>query len=125
MTITILIQIFAIIFIHWIADFILQTHEMAINKSKSNYWLTQHVKSYMFGLLLITYMIIHFGGTLHGAFFWWILNGALHWITDYFTSRWTSKLYASGNFHNFFVVIGFDQFIHYLCLFTTYAYFIS
>ncbi len=45
---------------------------------------------------------------------------ATHWITDYFTSRWTSKLYAKGDIHNFFVVVGLDQFIHYTTLLGTY-----
>jgi membrane-bound metal-dependent hydrolase YbcI (DUF457 family) len=125
MTTIILVQIFTILIIHWVADFIFQTEEMATNKSKSNYWLTKHVKTYMFVLLPITLLIIYFGGTIYGAFFWLIINGSLHWCTDYITSRKTSKLYAAGDYHNFFVVIGFDQFIHYLCLFTTYSIFTS
>lgn len=116
-----LLQIVVMIFFHWVADFLLQTHEMSINKSKSNYWLTKHIKAYMLGLLPITYMVIHFGGTIGGAFLWWVLNGGLHWVTDYFTSRWTSKLWAKQEVHNFFVVIGLDQFIHYICLFGTYV----
>lgn len=115
-----IIQILAIVFFHWVADFLMQTHEMAINKSKSNYWLTKHIKSYMLGILPITFFLINFGAGILACLLWWGLNGALHWVTDYFTSRWTSKLWAKGDIDNFFVVIGFDQMIHYICLFTTY-----
>lgn len=41
-----------------------------------------------------------------------LVNGALHFGTDFFTSRWTSALYAKQDWHNFFAVVGFDQLIH-------------
>ena len=125
MTAITLLQIFVVIFFHWVADFLLQNTEMATNKSKSNYWLTKHVKAYMFGILPITFFIIQFGNaTILGALAWWLLNGGLHWCTDYLTSRWTSKLYAQQKFYGFpafFSVIGLDQVIHYVCLFGTYC----
>jgi hypothetical protein len=133
MTAAVLGQVLLILFFHWVADFLLQTQDMATQKSKSLYWLTQHVKSYMFGMLPITGLIIFCGGTLGGCFSWWIINGALHWCTDYATSRWTSKLYATQQFYTpnkylkilnfpaFFSVIGLDQWIHYACLFTTFC----
>lgn len=121
MTLIILSQIVIILFFHWFADFILQTHEMAINKSKSNYWLTKHVMSYMTGILPIALLVMYLSGSFVGAFLWWMLNGGLHWVTDYNTSRWTSKLWAKQETHNFFIVIGLDQFIHYICLIGTYT----
>lgn len=136
MSITILIQVLIVILFHWIADFLLQTQDMAIQKSKSNYWLTQHIKAYMYGMLPVTFVLIFLGhATLLGALAWWIINGILHWCTDYATSRWTSKLYAEQKFYTpnkyvkffnfpaFFSVIGLDQVIHYTCLFTTYYIF--
>ena len=110
-----------VIFSHWVADFVFQTHWMAVNKSKSNIALGCHVLVYtvVIGLLLgiplyvygnIPYIVL---GT------WVTVNGILHFITDYTTSRITSKLWAKQDYHNFFVVIGFDQVIHYTCLFVT------
>jgi hypothetical protein len=52
----------------------------------------------------------------------WLLfvlgNGILHFSTDYFTSRWSSRLFGN-DWHTFFVVIGFDQLIHQLTLAAT------
>ncbi len=45
-----------------------------------------------------------------------------HTITDYFTSRLNSKLWAGGKVHYFFVSVGFDQVLHYGQLFLTYHY---
>lgn len=53
-------------------------------------------------------------------FFMLSITFITHWITDYNTSRWTSKLWAKGDVHNFFVVVGGDQLIHYLTLLITY-----
>ena len=129
---TVLISIFTILFIHWVADFVLQTHWQATNKSKNNRALTAHVGTYTltwfvaFGLIVV---IPHnyFGiDTVPGAtpanlkvLLFFPITFVAHWITDYFTSRWTSKLYAKGDYHNFFVVIGFDQLLHYAQLFLT------
>ncbi len=50
---------------------------------------------------------------------WAVVNGVLHFITDAITSRITSKLWQKNDMHNFFVVVGFDQLVHYACLFIT------
>ncbi len=119
-----------ILFAHWIADFIFQTHEESINKSKSNYWLSLHVIKYSNIVTLLWFpFIIFYSNIKAGKEFSYMISYALlimlitfitHWITDYFTSRWTSKLYTKGDIHNFFVVVGLDQFIHFTTLFLTY-----
>jgi len=115
-----LIVIFSIIFIHWVADFVLQTHWQATNKSKDNKALTMHVLSYstIWFLIANVYSIIT-GNYLVLALFPPI-TFVSHWITDYFTSRLNSILWAKGDVHNFFVSVGFDQVLHYLQLFLTF-----
>jgi len=49
-----------------------------------------------------------------------LITFVAHTITDYFTSRLNSKLWAEGKVHWFFVSIGFDQILHYIQLFSTY-----
>lgn len=86
--------------VHWVADFVAQTHWMASNKSKNNKALSLHIGVYTILLTLVF-------GPIYG-----IVNGLVHWLTDYVTSRITSKLHAKGDIHNFFVVIGADQYLH-------------
>ena len=119
-----LFTIFSIIIIHWFADFVLQTHWQATNKSKDNEALTLHVLSYSTVWLLVAnvYSIIT-GNYLVLAFFP-IITFICHWVTDYFTSRLNAKLWVKGDVHNFFVSVGFDQVLHYVQLFLTF-YFLS
>jgi len=119
-----------ILFWHWVADFVAQTHEMATNKSTSNKWLTKHIIAYgqhlMYGS--IPFLIFGFINDESYAFvisLYVMANMVLHWVTDYFTSRWTSKLWAKKDIHNFFVVIGLDQLIHMFCLLLTYKWIIG
>lgn len=115
-----LIEIFSIIFTHWVADFVLQTNKQAKEKSKSNKQLTLHVLSYSIVWLLIAnvYSIITNNYLVVSLFP--IITFICHWITDYFTSRLNTKLWNKGDVHNFFVSVGFDQVLHYIQLFLTY-----
>lgn len=112
-----LIEIFSIIIVHWIADFVLQTDKQAKGKSKNWSDLLFHTITYsiIFSLLLIPFL-----GKLSFVFFY--ITFIAHTITDYFTSRLNAKLWAKGDVHNFFVSVGFDQVLHYIQLFLTYYY---
>lgn len=102
-------KIIAIIFIHWVADFLLQTDKMATGKSKSNYWLSLHVGVYSLVWLVVGLLFYHPYIVLVFA----LITFACHFITDYYTSRINSKLWEQKKVHWFFVSVGFDQFLHY------------
>ncbi len=110
-----------ILSIHWFCDFVTQTRWQAENKSKNNEALGAHVLTYMFYFWVLLY-ILHFfrnSFTNDGVALYVVVNGVLHWITDYITSRCTSYFYAKKDIHTFFVVIGIDQLIHTTTLLAT------
>lgn len=96
-------EILILIWIHFIADFLFQSDEMALNKSINIFWLTFH--GLVYGLPFI--------------FFGWkftILTSLFHIAIDLITSQLTSYFYKKEKRHWFFVIIGFDQAIHITCL---------
>ena len=66
------------------------------------------------------FIIYKIGYPLSFAWYFVIITFICHTVTDYFTSRLNSKLWAKGDVHNFFVSVGFDQVLHYAQLFLTY-----
>lgn len=123
---------FIIIFIHWVADFVLQSDWQAQNKSKNNFALLSHTSNY--SLVWLLPMCLVFGKMKEGATTEWIfwttlyfsmITLVVHTITDYFTSRLNSKLWSAGKVHYFFVSVGFDQVLHYGQLFLTYYFLIN
>lgn len=100
-------MIYVIIFSHWFADFIAQSDWMAKNKSKSWLALSLHILAYTSSLAILL-SLVH----PETAWKYALVNGVIHFVVDAITSRITAKLYAKGDVHNFFVVIGLDQAIH-------------
>ena len=96
--------ILILLWIHFITDFFLQDDETAINKSKSNYYLSGHCLIYMIPFLPFG---IYFG----------LLLFISHFVIDYVTSRITTKLFLQGKRHWFFCTIGIDQALHLTVLF--------
>lgn len=100
--------VFALAAVHFLADFVLQSEWMAINKSKNWRALLAHVLTYS------------------GAF--WIVCGwkfalitfACHLVTDFYTSRMNARNWAAGDTHWFFVGVGLDQLSHIWQLIWTY-----
>lgn len=118
---------FYLLTIHFLADFGLQTHEQAtgkgIGKPFWNKMLFFHVGTYtliwMVALLGIkpvfdlTYFdILKFG----------VITLIAHYTTDYITSRIGKPFWEKNDFHNGFVVVGFDQVLHYIQLYYTFKY---
>jgi hypothetical protein len=111
-------QFVALLAVHWVADFVLQSRWMSVNKSKRFDALSLHVGTYtgallvgsglVIGLRQIPLLVLFVGA-----------NGCLHLATDFVTSRITSHLWSKQREHDFFVMIGFDQLIHQASLATT------
>lgn len=86
--------ILSIIFIHWFADFVLQTDWQAKNKSKNNKALLSHTWTYS----LVWYTIGVFYAMSDPNYVPWsltlfvLITFVAHTLTDYFTSRLNSKL---------------------------------
>jgi len=113
-------QIILLIFVHWIGDFLFQTYNMAMNKSKNNYMLFNHVLAYTSVWIVIGMFFFTLAQVLTFA----IITFVFHFAMDYCTSRWTSELHKNGKFYGFpafFSVIGLDQSFHYAQLILTYT----
>ena len=111
--------ILLIMFIHWFADFICQSDEIAKNKSKSFSALTKHTAIYstIFGLAACFFM--DYTNSIIPTIFAGI-TFVTHTLIDFITSKINSKLYSDGKTHWFFTSIGFDQFLHLSILMGTY-----
>lgn len=94
---------------HYVADFLLQSSWMAENKSKAWKPLLAHVGVY-------TLCLVPFGLQ------WASVNGEVHLLVDYFTSRASARLFRRNEYHWAFAVIGLDQLIHALTLFGTWEW---
>ena len=113
-------MIMTVIAVHWVADFVLQTDWQAKNKSKNNLALLLHVTTYT--VCLSVYGFIFLPLSMETIKLWVLANGAAHFAVDYVTSRVNTYLWNKGRVHDFFVMVGFDQVIHYACLFGSLAY---
>lgn len=96
----------ALIWVHFFADFVLQSDRVAQGKSSSNRILLSHVTLYSL------------------PFLWWgwlfaLMTAVLHFVTDWCSSRVTRRLWQANQRHWFFVVIGLDQALHLTALFAT------
>ena len=117
---TIFIIILAILFIHWFADFVIQSDDDAKGKSTSVKHLLSHTFDYSLVWYLVSLIVVTFG-ILPAVFLWFApITFVVHTMTDYCTSKLNSYLWAKGDVHNFFVSVGFDQFLHYVQLFGTF-----
>jgi hypothetical protein len=105
-----IVDVLAIIWLHFFADFMLQSDSVAVNKGKNVFYLMYHCCIYMIPF-----------GALFGIKFA-LINGLAHFLVDLCSSQLTTKFHKSGNRSAFFNTIGFDQAIHLTILFLTYMY---
>lgn len=104
--------VLALVWLHFLADFVLQSDEVARGKSTSNKILLHHV-------CLYSIPFVFFGIVFA------LVNGVLHFVTDWYTSRVSSCFWKQEKRHAFFLVVGFDQAVHMSCLFLTYIWLVK
>lgn len=121
MTAELIEQLFLfILLIHYLADFGLQTHDQAINKSTSHKWLFYHVGVYSLIWLIASYIYFM---DIEKAIHFSLITFVCHYITDYATSRIGKPFWKGGkDLHNGFGVVGFDQILHYIQLYYTFKF---
>jgi len=112
------VQLICLLAIHWLGDFVLQSHWMSVNKSKRLDALAIHVATYTTTLLVGSALLFSEHGIGPLALFVGA-NGTLHFATDFVTSQIASRLWDQQREHLFFVVVGFDQLIHQVTLVAT------
>lgn len=123
MTTTSILITLGVLFTHWIADFVFQTDAQAKGKSKEWKHLLDHTLTYSSVMWVFVVIVFSFKGDpiwYINALYFFVVTIITHTITDYFTSRVNAKLWAEGKVHNFFVSVGFDQFLHFAQLLITY-----
>lgn len=94
-----------LMFLHWMADFVMQSDEMAQKKAVEWEWLFAHCS---------VYYVVFAIGTLNPVY--GVVLGLIHYPVDFITSRKNRDLWSRGETHWFFVNVGFDQFIHLLTI---------
>lgn len=128
---------FILIVIHYVADFMAQTEEMALGKSKSFKVLLKHTWRYTFIFFIFFALWCayqnHIGhvkaidiGWDWRMFLFFPITFVFHTIIDYVSSRITARKFAKKEYYTgipnmgAFSIIGLDQLFHYGTLFLTY-----
>jgi len=101
----VIVKIVILLFVHWIGDYVLQTNEMAANKANGVRWLSIHVAVYAVALFCFALFFFEVAAALYFV----LANAALHWVTDFLTSRTATKYKNRPRIY--FPIIGLDQFI--------------
>jgi hypothetical protein len=127
------IFVIALLGIHFLADFPLQSRKIANNKGKDIRYLLLHgidytsvwlfaitIPLFIESLLSMKLNILGNTSIWYRYYIYCLLNGVLHIMVDFVTSKFTSKFYARKEYSKFFTIIGLDQFIHTSILFITY-----
>lgn len=111
-----ILSILLILFIHWMADFVLQTDHQATTKSENFRSLFHHTLIYSSCWLVLWPLLGMDTLTFVGFTF------LAHTLTDFFTSKLSARFRKEKKERAFFIGLGFDQLLHYTQLILTYTY---
>lgn len=110
----------AVMVSHYVADFLMQSQWQATNKSHNIGALTQHIYIYTLTMMLmLSSLSFLFQLSIVSLITYVLLNGALHFGTDYVTSKLSKRAFKENNIPKFWAIIGADQMAHNLCLLLT------
>lgn len=124
--------IIVVLSMHFLCDFVLQSHRSASRKHKDLGALLEHTISYSLPFVIVMALVYYAEGVE-----WFFINACLfafitfisHTIIDFLTSRLGYKLIIEArkkdNYHNYFVNIGFDQLLHTVQLLLTYIFLLN
>lgn len=108
-----------ILLIHFLADFGIQTSEQARLKGTDSLYLFYHVAVYS-GIWFIALLGHPDAENTGGNIILFVcITFILHFCTDYVTARIGKPFWEKQDYHNGFVVVGFDQLLHYIQLLST------
>lgn len=115
--------------VHYVADFVIQSQKSAENKSHSFRALWEHIFSYyMFSIIAIVVpsLLISPTNTLNiGWIYYVVCISSIHMLTDFFTSKFNTKMYKSKKTKLFWIGIGGDQLLHQIQIIYFYSLFIA
>jgi hypothetical protein len=111
-----------ILLIHWFADFVLQTSEQSTNKGKGKSLYNKHLLEHVVVYTCVWVFCLVPFADYSGIFIFAIITFTFHYLTDWCTSRVGKIFWDRGDYHNGFVVVGFDQILHYTQLWLTLQY---
>jgi membrane-bound metal-dependent hydrolase YbcI (DUF457 family) len=106
---------------HYIADWRLQSRQMAEQKSSSNGMLGAHVYVYTVFCPFLFAIYLQYANLFdwQDVILYTLFNGLAHFITDWFTSRANARLWQLEDKKRFWNNIGLDQTIHFITLYSS------
>ena len=78
------LDLIIILFIHFVADFLFQSREMGIKKSRNIYWLITHI--YIYSIITFIGWVLYFDLNFKMMFELISLTVFSHFLTDYIKS---------------------------------------
>ena len=121
---SIVVTLIYLMFLHFVADFLLQSRTMATNKSSSLKYLVQHVliqfTVFTIGVFWLPPMYALANACIHGLIDWhiWRLYKFSVYLRDQEATTATWKYYED---HLFYTTIGLDQMLHVITILVVYG----
>lgn len=113
---------------HWVGDFVLQKNKLKLGKTKSKLekakkvakHLVKHTFDYtsvLTAIVLVLALFNQLGGySLKHFVLFYIITYITHFIVDFSISMVNMGYLEKNKRHDYFVAIGFDQFLHIVIL---------